>query len=694
MMLMDQRSKNLIEKLIENTHISHTSLQDCLGVTKQQLDYVIEKVNDLLVDSNLPTIYTNAVNVILPKESRHYFLELFASDGFWDRYELNASERKSYIFLMLIYYVDDYLSINHFLDALKVGKTTLISDLRKLEKDLEKEQIEIVYSRKDGYQLNGDESNIRNYIMKQILDDFSAEDSRFIYQFFIRNEKILTYQKVKDVTKEFLIVYDLDLVENRLNEFCYIFLVLLPRLNKSHQVFYDKFHFPSFYKMKEYLFAKDLLTAFDIDNKEATLYICCWLLGNAVGDNSDLTKDHSIIKELVERIVHRFEMLSGVRFKDKNKVIKQLYSHFRPTYYRLFFNFPIINVLHDKIVQEYAELFQIVKKTMTPIGNLLEIEIPDDEISFLTIHFASLIKNYEEYHVSQKVGVVVCPNGIGSSLIVYNELKTIFPDIIFLGPFEMHELGNIQSEFDMIFTTVPNMRLYSFGKPVYVVSPIMTDEERYKLVHTVHTKKMFNPGQYVDVNQLLKIIESHSDIKNKSKLEKEISSFLKQDYMEDNFLEDKKESGLDLLDLLQEDFIQLNVETNSWEEALYVAATPMLKKGVITRKYIDEIIRLTRQEGPYMVITTNVALPHARPEEGAKKLGLGITVLNKEVDILNQSTMKYIFTLSAVDNHQHLTAISELVTLIDKPEFFKMLDESKNSGEVIEWIESYLSRLG
>ena len=164
--------------------------------------------------------------------------------------------------------------------------------------------------------------------------------------------------------------------------------------------------------------------------------------------------------------------------------------------------------------------------------------------------------------------------------------------------------------------------------------------------------------------------------------------------MEDNFLEDKKESGLDLLDLLQEDFIQLNVETNSWEEALYVAATPMLKKGVITRKYIDEIIRLTRQEGPYMVITTNVALPHARPEEGAKKLGLGITVLNKEVDILNQSTMKYIFTLSAVDNHQHLTAISELVTLIDKPEFFKMLDESKNSGEVIEWIESYLSRLG
>ena len=91
-----------------------------------------------------------------------------------------------------------------------------------------------------------------------------------------------------------------------------------------------------------------------------------------------------------------------------------------------------------------------------------------------------------------------------------------------------------------------------------------------------------------------------------------------------------------------------------------------------------------------MVIAKNVALPHARPEEGAKKVGLGITVLKHPVKILGQASMKYIFTLAAVDNKRHLTALAELVTLIDQPDFFEMLDSATSVEEAYQWILDFL----
>ncbi len=47
---------------------------------------------------------------------------------------MNSEERKKYIFLMLFYYESDYLSVNHFLSALRVGKTTFMADIKKIRK--------------------------------------------------------------------------------------------------------------------------------------------------------------------------------------------------------------------------------------------------------------------------------------------------------------------------------------------------------------------------------------------------------------------------------------------------------------------------------------------------------------------------------------------------------------------------------
>ena len=689
---IDQRTRQVLIKMIEKPIIPQRNLTGQLNLSRVQVDYVITKINESLSDEGHPPVYFDGNNYHLSEASRLFFVDFFSSDHVYRYYEMDIEERKKYIYLMLFYHYEEYLSVNHFLGVLDIGKTTFINDLKKVEKELESLDIQIKYNRKKGYYLAGNESVLRYQLMKMVLEDLRSDNGSFLWDYFLFNEGTIQKEKVFRQIAAELEHYSIVLVENRLLEFSYMLIFLLPHLSKEWSEFYERYNFQKFYQMKEYSFSRSLLAKFSIDNPYAILYICGWMLGMAIGDADEEAPDSSIINELVERIFDRFERLSGIRFKDKKTVKKQVYSHFRPAYYRLFFHLPIINPLSKKIIQEYPDLFQIVKETMKPIENLFGTMIPDEEISFLTIHFASLIDNNDEYQVKRKVGIIVCPNGIGSSAIIYNELKNLFPDMIFIGPIETNEIYQKKQDYDMIFTTVPNMRLYSLKKPVYTVNPIMTIDEKYNLVQEIQNGPGNLSGDY-QFEELFAIIDRFTTIKDEIGLRKELKRRLKQPriYNSEDILpsvSDKDE--LSLTDILYPAFLQLNLATNSWEEAFYVAATPLIEAEIVSRRYIDKIIQTTYEEGPYMVISDHVALPHARPEDGAKEVGLGITVLKEPIKILGKTPMKYIFTLAAVDSKKHLTALAELVALIDRPDFFNMLDSVSSKEAAYQWIADLL----
>lgn len=689
---IDQRTRQVLIKMIEKPIISQRNLTGQLNLSRVQVDYVITKINESLSNEGLPPVYFDGNNYHLSEASRLFFVDFFSSDHVYRYYEMDIEERKKYIYLMLFYHYEEYLSVNHFLGVLDIGKTTFINDLKKVEKELESLDIQIKYNRKKGYYLAGNESVLRYQLMKMVLEDLRSDNGSFLWDYFLFNEGTIQKEKVFRQIAAELEHYSIVLVENRLLEFSYMLIFLLPHLSKEWSEFYERYNFQKFYQMKEYSFSRSLLAKFSIDNPYAILYICGWMLGMAIGDADEEAPDSSIINELVERIFDRFERLSGIRFKDKKTVKKQVYSHFRPAYYRLFFHLPIINPLSKKIIQEYPDLFQIVKETMKPIENLFGTMIPDEEISFLTIHFASLIDNNDEYQVKRKVGIIVCPNGIGSSAIIYNELKNLFPDMIFIGPIETNEIYQKKQDYDMIFTTVPNMRLYSLKKPVYTVNPIMTIDEKYNLVQEIQNGPGNLSGDY-QFEELFAIIDRFTTIKDEIGLRKELKRRLKQPRIcnsEDILPSVSGKDELSLTDILSPAFIQLNLATNSWEEAFYVAATPLIEAEIVSRRYIDKIIQTTYEEGPYMVISDHVALPHARPEDGAKEVGLGITVLKEPIKILGKTPMKYIFTLAAVDSKRHLTALAELVALIDRPDFFNMLDSVSSKEAAYQWIADLL----
>lgn len=685
--MIDMRSRIIIEKLIERPNIEQSVLLESVDLTKRQFDYSIEKINDRLQEDAKPLIENDGIFVKLSGESRDFLIKMFLNQNFIDSYIMGAEERKKYIFLMMFYYVDEFLSMQHFLEVLQVGKTTFSNDVKKLEAELAVEGITINYSRKNGYSLEGNEFILRYYLMRMILQDLSNSSGRYIYDYFFVHEQLENAETVKEVVDRIMRKLDIKLVENRRQEFFYTLTLLIPRLDHSFSEFYEKYNFSTLFEMKEYEFAHQLLQEIHHEDKYSELYICAWILGISIGNAEEKTSDRSIILELVERITSRFELLAGIRFKNRGQVIKQLYSHFRPTYYRLFFKLPIINSLYKKVKDEYEELFHIVEETLKPIEALFESEIPEEEIAFLTVHFAALISENEEYHIRQKIAVIVCPNGIGSSSIVYTELKSTFPEFVFLGPIETNEVFSMEDSFDVVFTTVPNIRLYSLHKPVYVVNPIMSTTEKYNLIRQVYTEVGSLSFRLPSVEKIMNIVSKNAVIKNKNQLESELYDYL---IGSDNFIAQNQNSTVNLVDLLDLDTIQLRAKARDWEEAIYIAALPLLKKKCIKREYIEKIIQTIRLEGPYMLITKHVALPHARPEDGALKLAMSITTLQNPITIGNSENnpVKYIFTLSAIDQKSHINAMAELVSLLDNQEFYHILDNTEDRQEVIDWIKN------
>lgn len=150
-----------------------------------------------------------------------------------------------------------------------------------------------------------------------------------------------------------------------------------------------------------------------------------------------------------------------------------------------------------------------------------------------------------------------------------------------------------------------------------------------------------------------------------------------------------KVEGCTMLDkIISEDLIATNVAVKNREEAIRFAGKLLYDAGIVEKRYIEAMISSLNEFGPYIVVTRNIALPHARPEEGAIKPGLSIVTLSTPIPFGNKQNdpVKYIFCLSAVDNDQHIKVMSELAEILDDKHFNRLLETAKDKHEILDYI--------
>ncbi|WP_207670937.1 PRD domain-containing protein [Caloramator sp. E03] len=119
------------------------------------------------------------------------------------------------------------------------------------------------------------------------------------------------------------------------------------------------------------------------------------------------------------------------------------------------------NPLCEKVKEEYKELYKLVSETMKPFSELFDQDIPEDELAYLTVHFGAILFNGKESIIPpKKTALIVCSGGIGSSAILYTELKNLFPELNFLYPIELSRLKTLVSRLILCLLQIIVLNLW------------------------------------------------------------------------------------------------------------------------------------------------------------------------------------------------------------------------------------------
>ena len=696
---MDKDILLLMKFLSKKSFITLADIENSLEITRRQAKYRIQKLNDLLNEEKVPPILissSNTKDIVVSDDTKKVINSLLKDIDQNDVYYLSKKERLIYMYLML-FINKDHLTLNDFIDSLQVSRSTVLLDLKELTQTLEEINIHIKNDRKRGYYLVGSEMEIRRFMMKNVIYTLADEDNNKVFDIFINDFYLddFTYSKV--YISELAEKHNIRFVENRLIEFIYIFIFLNTRMQSakySSDEIVGLIDIDAMSYMKEYKFSSELLKKYNATEnitKTDVNYIAAWILGISFGDINEDTKDCILISDLIGKMMTRFESLSGVHYKNTEEIFIQLYSHFRPAYYRLLFKLPIFNPVCDKVQEEYPELYQLVEQTMKPFNIIFGEEIPAGEIAYLTMHFSTIYSGKKGINIEkQKTDLVVCSNGIGSSAILYNELASMFPELHFLSPIDSSKLSDFSEKVDIIFATNYLEDIPDINIPIIHVSPVMSIAERYQVMREVYMQLGSGFLKKTNVDVVMDIISKYADIQNRDALYNELINYFSEI---DNISNKDKKNELHLLDMVRENIIRLNIKAENWEDAVRFSYEPLLDGGFITQKYIDETVRIMNTVGPYVVITKHIALLHTKPESGTISCAMGIGVLEKPINFgsIEHDPIKYIFSLSAIDNHTHLCAMAELLELFNDDNFFLTLDNATNSSEIIKYIRNNIN---
>lgn len=152
-------------------------------------------------------------------------------------------------------------------------------------------------------------------------------------------------------------------------------------------------------------------------------------------------------------------------------------------------------------------------------------------------------------------------------------------------------------------------------------------------------------------------------------------------YKNINYKELKR--GEIMLKNILDNHIQIIENVSSWEEAVYISGKTLIEKNKIDIKYLDEVIKNIKEIGPYVVLTEDIAMPHARPNGYVYESSLALLKVNSGIKILGSNeNVRLIFLLAAKDNNSHIEIIQELTTLFNDEEKIKSILNCKSVEEI------------
>ncbi|NLZ53064.1 MAG: BglG family transcription antiterminator, partial [Thermoanaerobacteraceae bacterium] len=624
-------------------------------------------------------------------------------------YVLTPEERKKMI-LTELFQAKEFTTIDEMARLLSVSRGTIVKDLKTVRNWLSKHGLKLKSLRRFGIKIMGTEKDMRRAVVSLLSENIEVEKALNLIKAPInRRMNAVTDKQLKRLFQDLEISpieEAIRLAEKQLKttftDNAYSGLIIhlalaIKRIQLGKNIVMPQDELSKLKPTKEFAVASSMAAQLE-ENYKINIptaeigYITIHLLGGKVTEMDIFSnQDWMRLQILTDEIIKNVGRKLNVNFLVDGELYSGLLKHLEPTVYRLKHGLPLKNPILKEIKNNYPKIFEAVKGSVGTLEDYIGAKVPDEEIGFIAIHIGAALERNKMVKSNTYNAVVVCGTGVGTAKLLFSRIAGKFASIKILDIISSRKVKEFckDKNLDLIISTVPTD---CKDIPQIIVNPLLSEEDVakiYKFLSTNPPKNTAFDKVTPMTENFLKIIQKSCIIKNRDQLIEDISKFLNPNYA--NFMNSKGVAQPVLKDLLTEKTIKLNVKASDWEEAIRIGGDLLVKNSFVEQRYVEAMVRNVKEMGPYIVIAPGIAMPHARPEDGVKKVCMSLITLREPVCFgsKNNDPAYIVICLGAVNNHSHLKAISELMQLLEKRELIQKIIDTNSKKDLLETIACF-----
>lgn len=587
---------------------------------------------------------------------------------------LSPDERVHYLICWMMYPKAN-IHIENIMELFDISRNSVFNDLKDLKSEIEKYDVSLYFDIKNGYMINGQVFSKRAlllYYLKILLKKIHYKSIEFLDV----SEVETFYSRLQQISLKMHNEYD-----------DYNLLAIACLLNIVHYVD-EKFDF-SILELRDLEKTEELHMIdkyFQDLNVHERLYLTIHLLGSKAGSVIRLDDSQRDIQlfELALHLVDLFERQTSCDISEKNELVNSLYMHFKLSMYYYQLSIQISNTLLEDVKENYGNLYQMIKNLCESMNDEFPFILTDSEISYITMHFGGHLKQVQGKFYALIRVLIVCPSGISTSTLLKREVEDLYANVTVIAATAAENIAQYKENIDFIVSTID----LDTDIPWIKVNAILTKDDKSKIASMMSLNMQTYKLNKDNFSGLFSIIQKYVDPTQMKNLKKDVYDYFREGNLIVDVVEEKQ---LRLKDIMYRDHLIRIDKDIMWDEAIRLASVPLLKTNIITENYINEMIGLVRDYGPYIVIKNRIAIAHAKTEAGANALGTALLINKKNIQFEDDLNIHYLFVISSSNPKEHLQILKDISMLAsDDIDLNALLD--KNVDEVMEFIKKMVNR--
>lgn len=623
----ENRSTRIL-KLIERRHsISIDTIAEKFEVSSKTVKNDIKELNVLfkgsaLIDNKQGICKIYIINNIKFEEIKN---NIYNQKEF-----LNSPQiRMAFILYKLMNSEEPYLT-DDLAYEMNVGRTTVISDLKKMREILANYDLDIIGKTNNGLVLKGTELNIRFLILENLYE--------MIYEEYELDEDVI--ELVKNITDE----YQFD--TTTFDSFIRSLVVSLDRLLNGHTINTLSEKYGELLKSWEFTVVNIISDAIEkrlsisIPIKER-IFLALPIIGMNTPTNIEGISSHVEITEevsdLITKILERIEDEMGLNIT-LNDILKDFIYHMAFLVNRLKYGVHIHNPIVDEIKKKYKVAYKMAELARDVIEKSLEVKMTQDEVGFIAAYFSVFISEQQIEKSKIFKVAVICGTGRVTARLVASQLKGIFDANTVIDLYSDSAVTDkILDDYNLILSTVQSN--FNTSTTVIYLEKIFDEEALKKRIKSIkYIDKLDMPGMH----------------------------------------------GMDsiLLSILDEDtFFILNNDLN-YKENIDNMIDDLYSKGYVDEGFKERIRK--REEKSTIVFNESIAFPHTINYEN-DEIVISLGIFPEEANGNNQRKLVFLLGLpeKAKDDTILVKIYDEIIAIANNKNIIEALSKVKNYKELI-----------